>query len=145
MPSTVTESNLLAKQIKQIEANGRGQQQALIKGFKDLNDILGKLLGATINKEELNKLNLKIELLNAKVEISEQTTRTCTHSCKSEEDKEKVVERKYEEKSVKTKKDNIPVPTPPQFNLQHPEQVPIPQTFSSPYLSAAKSKLKKQG
>ena len=111
MLPTVAESNLLAKQIKQIEANGRGQQQVLVKGFKDLNDILLKLMETIIDKEEINKLKIKIDGLENKIEENKIIS-TCTHECKWEEKLDSV------ENSNKSKKVVTNVPIPPQFNLK---------------------------
>ena len=97
MPPTVAESNLLAKQIKQIEANGRGQQQVLVKGFKDLNEILLKLMETIIDKDDIKSLKLKVDFLENKIEENKITS-TCTHVCKWEEKVDSV------ENSIKSKK-----------------------------------------
>ena len=64
------EMNILSKQLKKVETstksidlNTKSQLEILQNGFKDLNQILRILLESNINKEEFNKMSLKIEAI----------------------------------------------------------------------------------
>ena len=138
MPKTLKEANLLAKQIKTIDVNTKGQLEILTKGFKDLTDILNKMMINNIDNQVIRDLNEKIEKLQ---------NEKCNHVCKIVyENKEKKAEQEKEEKKKveNKKKETVPVPTPPEFNLIDPESEPTKQDFTSPWLQAASRKLKKK-